>query len=79
LARTTSEVSLSSRVNWISLFQYDDVSEVFGIQSRLAWIPRAGQEMFLVFNRSFQDFDKDGRLQSVNSELSAKVSYTFRF
>jgi hypothetical protein len=79
LARTTSEVSLSSRVNWISLFQYDDVSEVFGIQSRLAWIPRAGQEMFLVFNRSFQDFDKDGRLQSVTSELSAKVSYTFRF
>jgi hypothetical protein len=79
LARTTSEVSLSSRVNWISLFQYDDVSEVFGIQSRLAWIPKAGQEMFLVFNRSFQDFDKDGRLQSVNSELSAKVSYTFRF
>ena len=66
-------------MNWISLFQYDDVSEVFGIQSRLGWIPRAGQEMFLVFNRSFQDFDKDGRLQSVNSELSAKVSYTFRF
>jgi hypothetical protein len=79
LARTTSEVSLSSRVNWISLFQYDDVSEVFGIQSRLALIPKAGQEMFLVFNRSFQDFDKNGRLQSVNSELSAKVSYTFRF
>jgi hypothetical protein len=35
--------------------------------------------MFLVFNRSFQDFDKDGRLQSVTSDLSAKISYTFRF
>jgi hypothetical protein len=79
LSRATSEVSLSSRLNWISLFQYDDVSEVFGIHSRVTWIPKAGQEMFLVFNRSFQDFDKDGRLQSVTSDLSVKASYTFRF
>lgn len=79
LSRATAEVSLSSRLNWISLFQYDDVSEVFGIQSRLTWIPQAGQEMFLVFNRNFQDFDKDGRLQSIDSDLSAKISYTFRF
>lgn len=79
LSRATAEVSLSSRLNWISLFQYDDVSEVFGIQSRLTWTPQAGQEMFLVFNRNFQDFDKDGRLQSIDSDLSAKISYTFRF
>jgi hypothetical protein len=66
-------------MSWISLFQYDDVSEVLGIQTRLVWIPRAGQRLSLVFNRSFQDFDKDDSFQSVISELSAKVSYTFRF
>jgi hypothetical protein len=79
LARTTTEVNFSSRMSWISLFQYDDVSEVLGIQTRLVWIPRAGQRFSLVFNRSFQDFDKNDSFQSVISELSAKVSYTFRF
>ena len=77
--RTTAEVGFSSRVNWISLFQYDDVSEIFGIHSRLVWIPKAGRELFLVLNRNFEDFDKDNSFSSVTSELTAKVNYTFRF
>lgn len=79
LMTAATDVGLSSRWNWISLFQYDDVSEVFGIHSRLVWIPKAGREMFLVLNRNFQDVDKDNSFQSVTSELTAKVSYTFRF
>jgi hypothetical protein len=79
LARTTAEVGFSSQLMWISLLQYDDVSEVFGIHSRLVWIPKAGQEMFLVLNRNFEDFDKDNSFASVTSALSAKLSYTFRF
>lgn len=79
LARATAEVGFNSRLMWISLFQYDNVSEVFGLHSRLQWIPKAGREAFLVINRSFQDFDKDNSFQSVTSELSVKASYTFRF
>ncbi len=79
LMSATAELGLSSQLNWINLLQYDDVSEVFGIHSRLVWIPQAGREMFLVLNRNFQDFDKDNSFQSVMSELSAKLNYTFRF
>jgi hypothetical protein len=79
LMSATAEVGFSSRWNWINLFQYDDVSEVFGIHSRLVWIPQAGREIFLVLNRNFQDVDKDNSFQSVTSDLTAKVSYTFRF
>ncbi len=79
LTRLTAEVAFSSRINWINLVQYDDVSEVFGWHSRLQWIPRAGQEFFLVLNRSFEDFNKDNSFHSVTSELTAKASYTFRF
>ncbi len=77
--RLTSEVGFSSQLNWITLLQYDDVSEIFGIHSRLVWIPKAGREMFLVLNRNFEDTDKDNSFNSVTSELSAKISYTFRF
>jgi hypothetical protein len=79
LARATAEVGFNSRLVWISLFQYDNVSEVFGLHSRLHWIPKAGREAFLVINRSFQDFDKNDSFQSATSELSIKASYTFRF
>lgn len=79
LTRFTAEVAFSSRINWINLVQYDDVSEVFGLHSRLQWIPRAGQEFFLVLNRNFEDFNKDNSFDSVTSELTAKASYTFRF
>jgi hypothetical protein len=77
--RLTSEVGFSSQLNWITLLQYDDVSEIFGLHSRLVWIPKAGREMFLVLNRNFEDMDKDNSFNSVTSELSAKINYTFRF
>jgi hypothetical protein len=79
LTRLTAEFAFTSNLNWINIVQYDDVSEVFGIHSRLQWIPRAGREFYLVFNRSFEDFNKDGSFGSVASELTAKATYTFRF
>ncbi len=79
LTRVTAEIAFTSRLNWINLVQYDDVSEILGIHSRLQWIPRAGQEMFLVLNRSFEDFDKNNSYSSMMQELIAKVGYTFRF
>ncbi len=79
LFRVTTEVAISPNLTWISLLQYDDVSEVFGVHSRLQWIPKAGQKFLLALNRSFQDFDKDNTFNSMTSELTAKASYTFRF
>lgn len=79
LASTTTEVSFSAQLSWISILQYDDVSEIFGIHSRLVWIPKAGRQFFLVLNRNFHDSDKDGSFRSLTSELTARVSYTFRF
>lgn len=79
LSRLTAEIAFSPQVTWINLLQYDDVSEMFGIHSRLQWIPRAGQRFFLVLNRNFQDLDKNDSFQSMTSEMTAKASYTFRF
>mgnify|MGYP001353332156 CR=1 FL=1 len=75
----TAEVNFSSTLSWINLIQYDNDSEVLGINSRLHWVPRAGQEGFIVLNHNLQDFDKDNSFQSSFSDLSVKFNYTFRF
>ncbi|MFM1886964.1 MAG: hypothetical protein RL026_2121 [Pseudomonadota bacterium] len=79
IARLLAEVAFNSQWSWVSLVQYDTVSEVLGMQTRLLWIPRAGQEFFMVANHSLQDIDKDGRFVAASTDVSAKVGYTLRF
>jgi hypothetical protein len=69
----------SSTLSWSNLIQYDNVSENAGFNSRLHWVPRAGQQAFLVLNRGLSDADKDNHFESTFADLSLKLSYTFRF
>jgi hypothetical protein len=73
------QYAFSSTLSWSNLIQYDNVSENVGFNSRLHWIPRAGQQAFLVLNRGFNDADKDNHFQSTFADLSLKFNYTFRF
>ena len=75
----SAEVVFSSALSWIMLMQYDNVSEVAGFQSRLVWVPKAGQKYFIVANHGFQDIDKDGRFRSTSTEISLRAGYTWRF
>jgi hypothetical protein len=75
----TSQLSISSTVAWSNLVQYDNVSEAMGINSRLHWIPKAGQQAFLVLNWGLTDADKDNSFDSTIADLSLKFNYTFRF
>lgn len=79
LSSVNSQVAFSPNLYWISLIQYDNISEEIGINTRLQWVPRAGQEAFIVLNHNMQDFDQDNRFDTAFSELSLKFRYTFRF
>ena len=79
LMRLTTEVNVSSTVYWVNLIQYDNVSEVLGVNARLVWIPTAGQEGLIVLNHTLQDRDNDNAFRSELMDLTAKLSYTFRF
>jgi hypothetical protein len=72
-----NEIVFSSRWAWVTLAQFDNVTNNLGIHSRLHWIPQAGREMFVVLNHNFVDQDND--LISTNSELVLKLGYTFRY
>lgn len=79
LTSVSTQVAFSSTLYWINLVQYDNLSEEVGVNTRLQWIPRAGQEGFIVLNYNMQDQDKNNRFESALTDLSVKFKYTFRF
>ena len=79
LMNFTTLINFTPELSWSNRIQYDNVSEGIGINSRLRWIPTAGQEGFLVLNWGMLDPDKDNDFSSINMDLSLKFNYTFRF
>jgi len=79
LVQFRTDVVFSSTLSWVTLLQYDNVSETAGINSRIHWIPEAGREAFLVLNHNLQDLDRDNSFNSSFSEAAIKLNYTFRF
>jgi hypothetical protein len=79
LIRVIAQMAIRLNLTWINIVQYDNASEVLGLNSRLQWIPKAGREGFIVLNHNLQDYDKDGAFHSALSDLNVKFSYTFRF
>ena len=54
------------------------MAEVAGINSRLRYMPEAGKEVMLVLNHG-STINADSTLTSINSDITFKVSYTFRY
>jgi len=79
LASVGLDFVFSNTLSWVNLIQYDNDSELVGINSRLNWIPQAGRQAFIVLNHNLQDPDRDNRFHSTLAELNIKLSYTFRF
>lgn len=74
-----ADIAFTPTLYWENFAQYDDVSDSLGINSILRWIPMAGKEFVLVFNRDFVDVDETRTFVSETTDLTAKFSYTFRF
>ena len=65
------------RVSWTNYAQYDSVSDDLGLNSRLRWILFPGRELNFVVNQSW--LWDDATFRSQTSEITAKVSLSFRF
>ena len=55
------------------------MSDSLGLNSIMRWIPIAGREFLLVYNRDFVDIDGEQNFKSRRTDMTAKLSYTFRF
>ncbi len=79
LVSVRAEVVFSAQLSWANLIQYDNVSQIIGVNSRLQWTPEAGRQAFLVLNHDLQDYDRNGTFETALAEAAVKFSYTFRF
>lgn len=78
LASLRTDIAFNSKWSWSSFFQYDNTNDVYGLNSRLRYIPEAGQEMILVVNHG-GIVDPANHLSSTQSDINLKLSYTFRY
>jgi hypothetical protein len=64
LVSTGITVAFDSHWAWTNVAQYDNVSEVLGVNSRLHWTPRAGRNAYLVVNHGREDLGQGSRANS---------------
>ncbi|MDH5621340.1 MAG: hypothetical protein OEY74_04600, partial [Gammaproteobacteria bacterium] len=79
LYRARIDVAFNARWSWLNVLQYDNVTDSAGLNSRLRYNPRAGQDMFFVINRQFDVDPLSRHLSSTMSEIVLQFHYTFRF
>ncbi len=79
LIQINADISFNARWSWLNLLQYDNESASAGVNSRLRWNPRAGQDLYIVLNHGFSAEGTFSGLESEQSQFSVKYTQTFRF
>ena len=74
-----ADIAFTATWYWENFAQYDNVSDSLAVNSIMRWVPVAGREFLLVFNRDFIDPDESRSFVSRSTHLTAKLGYTFRF
>lgn len=72
-----ADVFFTPDVSLTNFVQYDNISNTVGINSRLRWIFKPGNDLFLVLNHNVESEDLD--LTLVKTQFIAKIGWTFRF
>ncbi len=69
-------MQLSPNVTWNTIVQWDNQSDEAGLNTRLRWEFRPGNEMFIVYNAGF---DTKDAYRTTTSEATVKLGWTLRF
>ena len=59
-----------------NLVQFDNDSNLLGLQSSFRWILKPGSDLFLVVDKGWVRLDD--RFQSESDRITVKLQYTFR-
>ena len=62
------DYSYSPDISWSNFIQYDNASRILGVQSRLRFILKPGNDLFVVVHRGWENLERG----------SIKFQYTFR-
>lgn len=72
------DYSFTPLLTLANFVQYDTESKNIGLQSRLRWILRPGNDVFVALNHAWQENQFD-RFEAAQTRFRVKFSYTFRF
>ena len=70
-------VAITPDLVWNTIVQYDNISRQIGLNSRVRWTWRPGDDLFFVVNQGW-DYD-NGEFGRSNTEITMKVAAAFRF
>jgi hypothetical protein len=77
LFRFTGNFDLNPWISIVNFLQYDNLTNLVGLNSRFRWIIRPGTDVFLVYNHNWLNLPD--RFASLESQATFKVTYTHRF
>jgi hypothetical protein len=77
LFRFQGTLDLTTYLFFSATVQYDNVSELIGINNRLRWIITPGSDLYLVYNHNW--LREDDRFATRETSGAVKLSYTHRF
>lgn len=77
IARVRFNINFTPDISWSNFVQWDNVSDLGGLNSRFRWTIRPGSDFFVVVNQGF--FADSDRFSFEETELTTKVGWTFRF
>ena len=77
IASAIIKVAFTPDLTWNTVVQYDNISKQVGLNSRIRWTWRPGDDLFFVVNQGW-DYD-NGRFAQSNNEIILKAAATFRF
>ncbi len=66
-------------LSWDNTVQWDNRSDELGLNSRVRWEFRPGQEFFVVYNEGFAVEDDFGGFDSIRQNLTVKLGLAFQF
>ena len=70
-------LALSPDLSWSTIAQYDDLSDNFGVNSRVRWTYRPGSDIFLVVDQGYRF--AGWQASRLTSTITLKWGGTFRF
>ncbi|MDX1670725.1 MAG: DUF5916 domain-containing protein [Balneolaceae bacterium] len=77
LLRFEGNFDFTNSIFLTSTIQFDNLSDVMGMNNRLRWIIQPGSDLFLVYNHNW--LQDEGRFTTLQSTGTIKLRYTHRF
>ena len=74
-----ASVQFTPDLSWDNTVQWDNRSDELGLNSRVRWEFKPGQEFFVVYNEGFSVEDDFGGFDSIRQNLTVKLGLAFQF